>query len=394
MPISLVIAGKDIRRRLRDRSAYIVGVVAPLVLAGLIALAFGRSGGDFHVTFAVADLDHGPLSTAFVDGVLGSAELRDTVTVRRVGTRDEAVRLAREGTVAAAIVVPAGYSAVTSGGEAVPLRVVRNARSALGADMAVALARSFATRVDASRIAVDTAVAAGAAHDQAALRALAKQAADTAEPVTLTDAPVRSRDISPGSTFAPAMAIFFLYFVVGTQARGIIAERREGTLVRLLAAPVRPSSLLAGKTLAALALGLASLTAVALASSVLLGADWGDPLAAAAVVVSTVLAVTGLLALVLTLARTEQQAMLYTSLLTFTCALLGGNFVTLENAPAFLRRLSMFTPNGWSLRAFHDLSADPAAGLSTVLPAIGVLVAIATAAGLVASLGSRRLVTP
>ena len=39
MRIALVVAAKDLRQRLRDRSALIMGVVAPLLLAAIISLA-------------------------------------------------------------------------------------------------------------------------------------------------------------------------------------------------------------------------------------------------------------------------------------------------------------------------------------------------------------------
>jgi ABC-2 type transport system permease protein len=87
---ALVVAGKDLRQRLRDRTAYIVGILAPLVLAGLISLAFGRSGIDFHATFAVVDEDGGQLARAFVDDMLGDPGLRQVVTVRTVEDRQEA----------------------------------------------------------------------------------------------------------------------------------------------------------------------------------------------------------------------------------------------------------------------------------------------------------------
>ena len=143
MGAALVVAGKDLRQRLRDRTAYIVGVVAPLVLAGLISLAFGRSGIDFSATFAVVDEDGGQLARAFVDDMLGDPGLREVVTVKTVDSRDEAMRLARSSDVAAAIIVPAGYTAAATSGRPLPLEVVRSADKVIGADVAVAVAEGF-----------------------------------------------------------------------------------------------------------------------------------------------------------------------------------------------------------------------------------------------------------
>ena len=80
---TLLVAGKDLRQRLRGRSALVIAFIAPFVLAAIIGLAFG--GDDaFRASYAVADADRGPVAAGFTDGVLASPGLRDLVTVREV----------------------------------------------------------------------------------------------------------------------------------------------------------------------------------------------------------------------------------------------------------------------------------------------------------------------
>ena len=389
MGAALVVAAKDLRQRLRDRTAYIVGIVAPLVLAGLISLAFGRSGFQFHATFAVVDQDGGPIARAFVDDVLGDPGFRQAVTVRPMADRDQAVRLARSGAVAAAIVVPPGYSTAALAGQPVQLEVVRSANKAIGADVAVAVAKGFTAKVNAVRLSVATALAAGQAGSSP--EALAAEAAHQEPAVALDERGAVRADIPPASQYAPGMGVFFMFFVVGMGARSLVAERKGGTLSRLLAAPVRSTSLLAGKAGAACAMGVAALAAMAVASTFLLRMSWGDPVAASAVIVAVVLAATGIIAVLLTVARTEQQASLYMSVVTMGLALLGGNFVNLEQAPDMLRRLSLLTPNGWALRAFRQLAVD-GGGIASVLPAIGAIAAFAAVTFVLAAVRSHRLV--
>ena len=388
MGAALVVAGKDLRQRLRDRTAYIVGVVAPLVLAGLISLAFGRSGFDFSATFAVVDQDGGQLARAFVDDMLGDPGLKEVVTTRTVGDRDEAVRLARSGDVAAAIIVPAGYTAAATAGQPLPLEIVRSADKVIGADVAVAVAEGFTAKVSAVRLSVITGLAAGAADSP---EQLAAEAAHMEPAVAVDERSAERADVPAAAQYAPGMGVFVMFFVVGMGARSLVAERKAGTLSRLLAAPVRPMSLLAGKAGAALVMGVASLGAMAIASTFLLQMSWGDPVAAGLLIVSVVLAATGITALILTLARTEQQAQLYMSIVTMGLALLGGNFVSLDRAPELLRRLSLLTPNGWALRAFRDLTVD-GGGPGSVLPALGAILGVAAVTFAVAAARSRRLV--
>ena len=118
---ALLIAVKDLRQRLRDRSAIVVAFVAPLGIAAIISLALGNTG-RFHATFAVADLDGGPLARAFVDDALGSAALKDVVTVRPVASADEARSLTAGGKVSAAFVIPAGFSETLGAGRPASIR--------------------------------------------------------------------------------------------------------------------------------------------------------------------------------------------------------------------------------------------------------------------------------
>ncbi|HEX8134877.1 MAG TPA: ABC transporter permease, partial [Actinomycetes bacterium] len=79
------------------------------------------------------------------------------------------------------------------------------------------------------------------------------------------------------------------------------------------------------------------------------------------------------------------------SLVVFTLALLGGNFIYLAQLPDLLQRLSLLTPNGWALRGFVDLVAD-GGGLATVAAPVAVTAAFGVATGLVALVRARRMV--
>ena len=69
MKAAIIIAAKDLRQRLRDRSAIIMGIVAPFALAAIFSLLLPSSQG-FHTDYAVVDLDHGSVSALFTEQVL------------------------------------------------------------------------------------------------------------------------------------------------------------------------------------------------------------------------------------------------------------------------------------------------------------------------------------
>jgi ABC-2 type transport system permease protein len=379
---------KDLRQRWRDHSALLSGVVAPLVMALLISLAFGRGETRFSAKYGVVDGDGGVLARSFVDDVLGSPSMKDVATITRFDDVDSAVAAARNGDVAAVFVIPAGFSGITQGGSS-RIEIVRSGQSPIGADVAEAIANDFAHTVDATRLAVATALDLGASDAQVA--DLATRSAQQVRPLELQALTAAGRKTSPASYFAPAMGVFFAYFVAALGARGFVAERKQGTFSRLLAAPISGRVMVVGKVLATFVLGVVALGTMAVASRILFNARWGPPLPAAAIILAIVFATTCITACVLSLARTEQQVALFMSLATYAMALLGGNFVNLSRAPVVLRRISLATPNGWALRAFGDL-ATTNGGFGVIVRPLLAIIAFGVATGTVAVLRSDHLV--
>jgi len=373
--IVLVVAGKELRQRLRDRSAFIVGFGAPLLLAAIISLAIGGSFTRFHTTFAIADEDHGPLAAAFVS-TLHTPELARIASYRTATSAADARRLARKD-VDAAFVIPAGFSDAVTSGQAATVDVIRNRASLLGGQVGEAVAQAFAARVSAAQLAVRTALSSGTTADPVSL---GQRAAALPPAVPVTDASTGGRALQPSAYFGPAMALFFVFFTVGLGARSLLAERASGTLGRLRAAPISGAAVLVGKTLATFAMGLASMLTLLIASAVLLGAHWSHPVAVLALATAAVLAAMGIVTFVMSLAKTEEQAGAYASAVAILLALLGGSFVPISFAPALLRKLALLTPNGWALHAFTDLATGTRT-LSTVVTAVAVCLVFAAVTG-------------
>jgi ABC-2 type transport system permease protein len=389
---TLLIAGKDLRQRVRDRSGLVIAFVAPFVLAAIIGLAFGSGDTSrFSATYAVADADRGPAAARFVDGVLAGPGLAEVVTLRRVGAA-EARELVDRGDADAAFLIPAGFSTSVRQGGSATITVLESGANPVAGQVASSLAEGYAAQVTATGLSVRTALdAAGRPPTQAEATRLAERAAAAQPPVRLVDGGVGARQIKPANYFGPSMAIFFLFFTVSFGARSLLVERRQGTLRRLLASAAPPGAVIAGKALAAFVLGVTSVLVMWVATTLVFGADWGDPLAVVALTTSSVLAAIGITALVVTLARTDEQADGYASLVVFTLALLGGNFIYIAQLPDLLQRLSLLTPNGWALRGFVDLVAD-GGGLATVAAPVAVTAAFGVATGLVALVRARRMV--
>jgi len=376
----VAIALKDLRQRLRDRSAWVLGFVAPVAVAALISVAFGGAE-SFHTAVAVVDDDHGPVAAGFSE-FLRSPDLQDLLTVRTVSGRDDAAAQVEDGTLGAAFVVPPGFSEAVTAGGSQPITVLGSVDATVAAQVARALAESFTAHVEGVQLSVRTAVAAGASPSSVGTLAAEAAAGDLPEQVQAQAS--GATPLRTVSYYAPAMGTFFMFFAIGFGARGWFLERSGGTLDRLAAAPLGPGAALLGKSLATFVYGAASLGTVALVSSLAFGADWGPPLVVAALIGALALSLVGLTALVITVARTERQAEGVASIVTFALVLLGGNFVFVGAAPDAVRTLARLTPNGWALRAFTDLSGG--AGWTAAIGPLLAVLAFAAASGVVAFL--------
>lgn len=385
---AFLIAVKDLRERVRDRSAFLIAVVAPLTLAAILSLTIGSFGGSqLRFPIAVVDLDNGAAAEAFVSDVLEPAEQLELVELTHARTREQGRKLADDGEVAATIVLPAGLSPATVGGEPVTIEVLGDVDSAVGTLVARSLSDSFASYARTIRISI-----AATGSGPAAAARIGDAVSQAPPPVNVSDVSAGKKELDPKTYYGAAMAVFFLFFTVQYGISSLMDERRDGTLARMLAAPIRRSSVLFGKAGTSLVLGSMSMTVLALATRYMFGARWGAPLPVATLIVAGVLAATAITAAIMTLARTSEQAGAWLSIVAVVLGMLGGSFFPVAQAGGLLERLSLITPHAWFLRGLQELQGG--AGFGAISTPLLVLLAIAGGAGLVASLRIRRLIEP
>ena len=172
----------------------------------------------------------------------------------------------------------------------------------------------------------------------------------------------------------------------------MIETRRLGIARRILSTPTSSRTLVLGQVLGRLALALIQALIIILGSLIFFGVSWGDPLGTAAVVIAFALVGTGAAVLLGSLFASEQQAGPVALLLGLGLAALGGSMAPLEVFPSTARKIAHLTPHAWANDAFTKL-LDHGAGLTDVLPQVGVLLAIAAVLLVAATWRLRRTLT-
>jgi ABC-type Na+ efflux pump permease subunit len=174
----------------------------------------------------------------------------------------------------------------------------------------------------------------------------------------------------------PSYLVMFAFFLVLTVGWLFVAERRQGTMTRLAAAPVARWQVLVGKLMPCLLLSLFQGFFILGAGRLVFGMSWGsDPLWLVPVVAATSLAAMGLAMLIAALAKTETQVAIYGTLLVLVLAGLSGCLMGDRDLMMTdqLKRISLVTPHAWALDAYRELLTAPHPNLSIVGWACAVL---------------------
>lgn len=391
---ALRIALKDIRQRLRDRSFYIWGIAAPFGLAAIFSLLFGgMASGATDFTYAVADEDGGASARAFVEQVLEPLDQQGVFTLRVVGSAAEARSLAEDAEVNAAFIIPPGFSAAAAENGTSAIEVVANVDSPIAGQVGRSVAGQFVGEINAVAVSLHTYFGViGRVPEPGEAEALIPAALAVPSPLTLREVPAASKELTSKTYYAASMAILFIFLTVQFGVLGLLEERQNGTMGRLLAAPISRGSIVAGKALTSFLLGLVSMTVLVVGSTLLLGAEWGNSLGVAVLILAGVIAAMGVMFVVAALSRTAEQAGNLQAIIAFVLAMLGGCFFPVARAGGLLETMSLFTPHAWFLQGLGDLAAG--GGVGSVFPAALYVALFGLITGGLAQLRIRKVLVP
>lgn len=389
MRASFIIAAKDLSQRIRDKSAILLGFVAPLGLALIFAGIIPDSSSlDFNVRVTVVDNDRGAISATFINDVLPAVAAEGLLEVETHESVAAATGDVESGELTAAYLFPEGFSDSLQTGGAATVEIVGNVDESIGTQIAKAVLDSFLAEVDAVGIAVGTAMLSGGTD----VTEIAQKTTESAAAVVLTDTAADNLELDATTFFSGGMAVFFLFFTVQFGVSSLLEERHHGTLPRLLGAPISRWSVIGGKAITSFVLGLTSMVVLAVATTFMIGAEWGNPLGVLILMVCGVMAALGIMALVAVAAKTPEQAANYQAIVAVALGMFGGTFFPLSQGPRVLSLFSKLTPHAWFLQGLGDLSAGRNLD-SIVTPALALLVFFAVTVG-IASLWRKEVLAP
>lgn len=364
---ALVIARANLVRLLRDRLGLFFILVLPLIIILVTGLQFG---GGFQARVGLLAPNGGKMADE-----LATTLERDWNVVRHESAED-LEHAVSEGSVAAGITLPDGYTTRLVAGEAVEVEF----RAASG-DVAIGrrniVAAALAEQGALVRAATFAAAESGASTDamipiaEEARRALPAIDID----VTTVGESLFPEQLAGFALGAQSQLVLFIFLTSLTGAAQLILSRTLGVSRRMLSTSTPMPAILLGEALGRFGVGLFQGLFIVAATAIIFGVAWGDPLGAAALVIAFSLVSAGVAMLIGAVANNAEQASSVGVFAGLGIGALGGSMVPPEIFPPLMQTISWFTPHRWTLDGFRELIAG--GSLVDVLPQLGVLAAFA-----------------
>ncbi len=382
MPITLPLqmALLEIKRFLRDPTALALTLATPVILAVLLAAAFSGST-QFATTASIVDLDQSSGSVDLVDHLTGVSGL----TVEPL-TEDEAAGLLDRADRLLITVIKPGYGEGLRGsGAAAQIEFRVRAGGGDEGQIVMGLVREMvrrqsseiAARIQFRQLAGELSLADDPQQIDAAFESAL--AANSEQPlVTVTRVAEAGTSGNSFDLYFPGILTMFVMYSVAANAGAIVAERRLGTLERLMATSLGTGGIFTGKYLASL---VRAITPVLLLASLAWAINRsfspqqflqilivGALMAAAAAAIGMLIAA---------VARTHDQANFAGVTITLVMATIGGSFFRFEYG-GILDVISRFSLNRYANDALQGI-VEEGAGLADYWLELGVLAAASLA---------------
>ncbi len=400
----LNIAWKDFQILIRDRGLLAVIVAMPLLFGLILSTAYSgmftdESNTGITIPVMVVNEDDGPFSQTIIDNLQQVDVLKITEVAADTGNQaaNEAIL---DGTQTAALIIPVDFSSSIQDYSGANLTLIVDPQKKELTDILTGVLDYALTPVVIEgeiRYGVHAVLESGgfsANHSEEKTAATEAQTLGVvmtrlqtlmSKPQIMINMISTARNANQPVNFfnmlMPGFTVMFSFFLVGSVGESIFREKDEGTYRRLLAGPITPGAIIAGKMLAFSSIILLQVAILFGVSAGFFSMDLGsNPLGMILITVCLSLVVTSLGLMIAALSKSGKQADLISTLLAFVLAGLGGciqfGLTPLFLQENFIARFSRFIPQGQALWGYYKL-INQNAGLKDILPQAGILLGMA-----------------
>ena len=379
----LAIATNSVRLLFRERSNIFFVFILPIVLILVIGLMFG---GAFTPRVGVVVSDEGQSATDLVSRL----EATEGLDVVLVGNEEGARLQVRRNQIDSALILPTGYDATLLAGESVVLTFITAPDASAFEMQAIidATVADHAAAVRAGRFAAE--------YNEEDIAAATERA--VAISATLPEVAVTSEGGAGGESVgqfgfgAVNNLVLFVFLTALTSSTALIQARQLKVSQRMFSTPTSAGTIIIGETLGRFLVTLFQALFIVIASALLFGVRWGDPLGAMMIVIGFSLVGTGAGMLIGSTFSNAEQAGGLSVFFSLVLAALGGAMVPLELFGDTMRQIAHITPHAWAIDGFDELIRFNGT-IPDIVREIAVLFAMGVVLIVLASWQFRRVLT-
>jgi len=371
-----IITGKDLTQLVRNKMTFLFLLIMPIAFTLLFGYAFGGfsdASPDARLPVGYLDLDQSGSSRELFGLLDRSAVIRMDENQGRSAADLESLVSKKE--LAGAVVVPAGYEQALQTGNHIPLVVISDLGGSASTTIENEISRAASQMANSVLTARIIAEAAGIS-SASTLRdeiMTAWQSPPITIRVTQRQMEIRNQAVMSLAHTAPGMMLQFAIASLLTSAQILVNERKSRSLQRMMTTKTARWQILAGHFLAIFAMLLMQFTILITFGQWVLGLDYMRiPLATLLVALASTACLAALGLLIGTLAKTDEQAIIFSIIPMFVFAGLGGAWVPLEFTGEVFKTIGHLTPVAWSMDGFQNIIARDLGIESVIVPSLAL----------------------
>jgi ABC-2 type transport system permease protein len=361
------ITRKDLKIFFTDKRAIILSLLLPIGLITLFALAFGGVGGD--------DEEEGtPIAVLYADEDQTSSskniitELDAIPGIVCIATDTQSAKnQIKSGDQIANIIIHKGYEDALNNGTDIPIELQYDQSRAMEISVLQNLLVSKISSVKGEKDAdkgvdriMQNMFSNLPAQTQDSIRNNLKSGLnkenEQEQLITMTSV-VGEEESNWGLIQAVAgTAIMMLLFSVRSIGSGMLEEKENGVLKKLLQSPITPFEILFGKMLTAVIVAIFQLSVMFVFSWLAFGLDIFMNLPALIIMIlTTAIACSAFGVLLASIVRSKKQADSLSTIIILFMSAIGGSMIPLYIMPAFMQDAAVISVNYWSIQGFYDI---------------------------------------
>jgi len=384
---------KELKAFLKDRRAVMLTFLLPAILISVFSLAFGGAGGDDSIEkipLLVCDQDNSKITKQTINDI-DSVKMIDVIPC----TFDSAIDLIKRGKKASLLVFHKGFADSVAAMRHLPWEFQYDAakpqetgvlQSLLSRTVYGSVGKFMAKNAIIKNIDKQSPGMDSATRKAVIAKVIANQESGNSTGGTNLEAVIKLQTVSVISTktgnlglvqAVAGTAVMMLLFSLTGMGGGLLDEKEQGTLKRLLYSPVHPAEILLGKMAASILVASVQLTFMFAFSSVIFHLHIADKVLPLGILIfATAFACSGFGLLLATFAKSRQQLQSMSTLIILSMSVIGGSMVPTFIMPQWMQNISVISINYWSIQGFYDILWRELPIGVTFLTKVGVLLAI------------------